>query len=129
MSKHIKKQVIATGAVAGLGALVGTASADTIVYANGDQGAENHNLQAAISGNKNQAVNAEYDNYVAQLQSEYTFLKRGGETTDVSAELSKLKALEPTFKNLQALQARIVALQKQAVQAGTGVEVYATDAQ
>lgn len=62
MSKHIKKQVIATGAVAGLGALVGTASADTIVYANGDQGAENHNLQAAISGNKNQAVNAEYDN-------------------------------------------------------------------
>lgn len=55
MSKHIKKQVIATGAVAGLGALVGTASADTIVYANGDQGAENHNLQAAISGNKNQA--------------------------------------------------------------------------
>ena len=123
MSKHIKKQVIATGAVAGLGALVGTASADTIVYANGDQGAENHNLQAAISGNKNQAVNAEYDNYVAQLQSEYTFLKRGGETTDVSSELSKLKALEPTFKNLQALQARIVALQKQAGQAGTGVEV------
>lgn len=37
MSKHIKKQVIATGAVAGLGALVGTASADTIVYANGDK--------------------------------------------------------------------------------------------
>ena len=124
MSKHMKKQVVAAGAtVAGLGALVGNASADTIVYANGDQGAENHNLQAAISGNKNQAVNAEYDNYVAQLQSEYTFLKRGGETTDVSAELSKLKALEPTFKNLQALQARIVALQKQAVQAGTGVEV------
>ena len=52
MSKHIKKQVIAAGAVAGLGALVGTASADTIVYANGDQGAENHNMQAAISGNK-----------------------------------------------------------------------------
>ena len=50
-------------------------------------------------------------------------MKRGGETTDVSAELSKLKALEPTFKNLQALQARIVALQKQAVQTGTGVEV------
>ena len=96
MSKHMKKQVVAAGAtVAGLGALVGNASADTIVYANGDQGAENHNLQAAISGNKNQAVNAEYDNYVAQLQSEYTFLKRGGETTDVSAELSKLKALEP----------------------------------
>lgn len=50
-------------------------------------------------------------------------VKRGGETTDVQAELSTLKALEPTFKNLQELQARIVALQKQAVQAGTGVEV------
>lgn len=81
MSKHIKKQVIAAGAtVAGLGALAGTASADTIVYANGGQGAENHNMQAAISGNKDKALNAEYDNYVAQLQSEYTFLKRGGET-------------------------------------------------
>ena len=73
MSKHIKKQVIATGAVAGLGALVGTASADTIVYANGDQGAENHNLQAAtlVTRTKRSTLNTitMLHNYKANIHS------------------------------------------------------------
>lgn len=124
MSKHIKKQVIAASAVAGLGALVGTASADTIVYTHGDQSTENHGTDSTVRGNADTMAQTAYENYVAQLQSEYSFLKgRSGEASDPQAELATLKGLEPTFKELRNLQDRVRALQQQAIQSGASVNV------
>lgn len=115
MSKQLKKQTLVIGAAGvGLGALVGHADADTVVYTNGNQGGEQHG-DTNVAGNANTRTETAYADYVAQLQSEYTFLKgSGGEVGDAEAELNQLKALEPTFRELQSLQARVVALQKQA---------------
>lgn len=124
MSKQLKKQTLVIGAAGvGLGALVGHADADTIVYTNGNQGGERHG-DTNVAGNANTRTETAYADYVAQLQSEYTFLKgSGGEVGDAEAELNQLKALEPTFRELQSLQARVVALQKQAVQTDAPVTI------
>lgn len=51
MSKQLKKQTLAIGAVGvGLGALVGHADADTIVYSNGNDGGERHG-DTNVTGN------------------------------------------------------------------------------
>lgn len=73
MSKQLKKQTLAIGAVGvGLGALVGHADADTIVYSNGNDGGERHG-DTNVAGNSNARTETAYADYVALLQSEYTF--------------------------------------------------------
>lgn len=73
MSKQLKKQTLAIGTVGvGLGALVGHADADTIVYSNGNDGGERHG-DTNVTGNETTRTQTAYADYVAQLQSEYTF--------------------------------------------------------